>query len=619
MRFNVKIPALFFVFLLASSIAYSSPKIDKVEPPFWWCGMQEPQVELLVYGEKLAGLQPHIDYPGVQLERTISVENANYLFLDLTISAEAKPGNFDIEFKNDGKTVLKHNYEIRARKDGSSQRQGFSNADVIYLITPDRFVNGNPQNDNVKGLHEKENRQDPDGRHGGDLQGIVDHLDYLVQMGFTGVWINPVLENDQKKYSYHGYSTTDFYRVDGRFGSNEEYLALSHKAREKGIKLIMDMIVNHCGSEHWWMKDLPMGDWLNSQDAYMQTNHRRHAVQDPYASKSDYDRYVDGWFVPSMPDLNQRNPLMANYLIQNAIWWIEYADLSGIRMDTYSYADKEFMADWTKRIMEEYPDFNIVGEEWSPNPVIVSYWQRGKYNPDGYTSSLPSLMDFPLQQALSRGLNNDETFTSGLVQVYELLATDRLYPDPFNLVIFPDNHDMSRFYTQVDENFDLFKLGITEILTTRGIPQIYYGTEILMSNPGTDRHGIIRSDFPGGWADDKVNGFTGEGLSDKQKQAQAFMKTLINWRKKTPVVHSGKLMHFSPDFGVYVYFRYNENDKVMVVLNKNTEDFELNLGRFEEMLDGEKSGLNILDGKEYKLEDKLNVPARSPMVLELMD
>ncbi|KAA3660927.1 MAG: alpha-amlyase [Calditrichaeota bacterium] len=617
----MKFSRVLLLFLLLATMAPISaqPKynLQRLEPPFWWAGMKNPDVQLLVYGANISDLKPVIDYPGVKMQETIRVKNPNYLFINLSLTPDTKPGQFDIKFQKDGRHILTHKYTIHEREKKSAARQGFTTSDVIYLITPDRFANGNTGNDSNDHLKEKVNRSDPDGRHGGDLQGISDHLDYIKDMGFTGIWLNPVLENDQERYSYHGYSTTDFYQIDARFGSNDEYVQLSRKAQEMGIKLIMDMIVNHCGSGHWWMSDLPTDDWLNNQEKYVRTNHRRTTVKDPYAARTDYRGFVDGWFVRTMPDMNAKNSLMANYLIQNAIWWIEYAGLGGIRMDTYSYSDMHFLAKWVKRIMQEYPNFNIVGEEWSPDPAIVAYWQRGKINANGYKSPLPSLMDFPIQQAMSRGLNAEESAFKGLSQLYEMLATDFIYPDPFNLVTFPDNHDMSRFYTQVNEDYGLFKLGVSFILTTRGIPQIYYGTEILMSNPGTDRHGIIRSDFPGGWQEDKVNGFRGDGLTEKQKQAQIFFRKLLNWRKKTPVIHNGKLTHFAPVFGVYVYFRYDENSKVMVLLNKNEKEVSLPTARFKEMLAGVVSGQDIFTGKTYDLREKLSLPARSPLILEV--
>jgi glycosidase len=593
--------------------------IQRVEPPFWWAGMYNPELQLMIYGEKVAELRPELDYPGVRIARTIRVENPNYLFVDLVMTEKVKPGKIAIRLSNAGGVVQTYPYELRERKKGSAMRQGFDNSDVMYLITPDRFVNGNPANDNVTGMREKADRRNKGGRHGGDIAGIIHSLDYIEDQGYTAIWVNPVLENDQPSYSYHGYSTTDYYKVDPRFGTNEEYVKLSQLAKERGIKMIMDMIVNHCGSEHWWMKDLPASNWVNFQQEYLdgnyvQTNHMKYTVQDPYVAESDLTGMSAGWFVKTMPDLNQHNPLMATYLIQNSIWWVEYAGLAGIRMDTYPYSFADFMEEWSCAVMNEYPNLNIVGEEWVGNPVLVAHWQRGKANPSGHASCLPSLMDFPVQETMARSLKDH----GSLKQLYEMLAMDFLYPEPYNMVTFPDNHDMDRFFTQVNEDLDLFKMGVAFTLTTRGIPQIYYGTEVLMKNPGMPGdHGIIRSDFPGGWAGDKVNALTGEGLTEKQREAQAFIKKLNTWRKDKTVIHTGELTHYIPRDEVYVYFRYNDAEKVMVVLNKNRQPYALALDRFDEMLEGVTSGTDVLSGKSCALEGELELPARSVLVLEL--
>ncbi len=596
--------------------------INRVEPPFWWTGFKDSSLQLLVHGSDISAYHPKISFPGVEITKVIRLKSPNYLFIDLKIATDTRPGKFNITFtKSDNQEII-YGYELKAREANSAARQGFDSSDSIYLITPDRFANGNTENDTVDGMADKYNRTFKGGRHGGDIQGIIDHLDYIADMGFTSIWLNPVLENDQPTYSYHGYATTDFYKVDPRYGSNAEFRDMARAAREKGIGLIMDMIANHSGSEHWWMKDLPDDDWINFSREYLagkyvNTNHRRTTIQDPYSSAIDRRMLSDGWFVETMPDLNQKNPQMANYLIQNAIWWIEYSGLTGIRMDTYPYSDMYFMAEWTRRIMEEYPRFNIVGEEWSVNPQVVSYWQRGKNNSNGYVSHLPSLMDFPLQAAMVKALTVKEDWGDGLITLYKMMASDVLYPDPSNLVIFPDNHDMSRIFTQLGEDENLFRMAMAYISTMRGIPQIYYGTEILMSNPGTDDHGIIRSDFPGGWAGDKVNAFTGEGLSAARRAAQEFTRKLLNWRKKTPVIHHGKLMHYVPENGVYVYFRYDDQDKVMVVINKNTAGYKLSLDRFTEMLEGERRARDIITGTSIGLTDNIDLAARSVMILEV--
>ncbi|HOW26062.1 MAG TPA: glycoside hydrolase family 13 protein [Bacteroidales bacterium] len=621
LRSSVKLRFLLIVFFqLSFCLSFAqSYTIDRVEPPCWWVGMKNPTLQLMIHGEKISELQPVIGYTGVQVHRITCTTNPNYLFLTLVITQEAVAGSFTIDFQKGGVTLMTHPYALLEREPGSALRQGFDPSDVIYLITPDRFANGDPGNDTMDGYPDKTDRTDKDGRHGGDLNGIIDHLDYMADMGFTALWLNPVLENNMPRTSYHGYAITDFYRVDPRLGTNELYRQLGRQADEKGIKLIMDMVANHCGSEHWWMKDLPSADWIHGGGQFIPTNHRRTTVQDPHVSPSDRQNFPDGWFVEVMPDMNQQNPLLAEYLIQNSVWWIEYAHLRGIRQDTYSYPDKEFMSRWSCRIMEEYPGFSIVGEEWSENPAIVSYWQKGKENRDGYPSCLGSLMDFPLQATLVRGLNEDDAiYSDGLIKMYEMLANDFQYADPDHLVIFPDNHDMSRFFTQVSEDIDLFKMGLAYILTMRGIPQIYYGTEILMANPGTTDHGVIRSDFPGGWSDDMVNGFNGAGLTSEQAEVQLLMKKLLNWRKETGCVHSGKIVHYAPQNAVYVYFRYDATGKVMVVLNKNMTDVHLSAQRFREMTGDAVSARDVLTGVIHSL-DHLVIPARSAMILELSD
>jgi glycosidase len=608
---------ILFILLACIQVFAGKNEINRVEPMFWWTGMKNPALQLMVHAPEIATTSVELNYPGVELKSTARQENPNYLFINLTIAPETKAGSFDLVFRRNQKEVYRTTYQLLEREPGSAERKGFDNSDVIYLITPDRFANGNPGNDNMPDMKETANRADFNGRHGGDIAGMQQHIGYLENMGFTAVWVNPVLENNMSRTSYHGYSTTDFYRVDPRFGTNEEYRQFSKELKAHGMKLIMDMIFNHIGSEHWWMNDLPSKDWLNAYPDIQITTHRRTVNEDPHASETDKRGMTDGWFVTSMPDLNQRNPFLATYLIQNSIWWTEYAGLSGIRMDTYPYPDKNMMAEWTQRMLEEYPHLGMVGEEWSLNPGIVAYWQKGQKNKDGYVSCLPSLMDFPVQNAVVSGLNEKENWDSGLIKIYEALANDFLYPDANKLVIFPDNHDMSRIYTQLHENDKLFRLATAFFLTSRGIPQIFYGTEILMANPTSPEHGIIRSDFPGGWAGDNINAFTGQGLSDKQKQTQDYFRKLLNWRKNQPVVHDGKLKHYVPQNGLYVYFRYNETGSVMVILNKNDEPRELETSRFAESLTGFQTGTDIVSGASLKDLSHIQVPAASAMIIEL--
>ena len=607
---------LITILLFLITLNVIAQEVSRVEPPNWWAGMKSTDLQLLVYGNDISKADVSLSYPGVDIVSVSKVENPNYLFVDLKLAKDVKPGSFNILFKTGDKEVASYKYELLEREEGSANRRGFNSSDVIYLITPDRFANGDPGNDEVKGMREGLNRDDKWGRHGGDLRGIINSLDYLKDMGFTAVWLNPVLENDMEKESYHGYACTDFYKVDRRFGTNDEYRELNEELDKRGMKLIMDLIFNHCGSEHWWMHDMPMKDWINNYPDMKITNHRRTVNEDPHASESDIKGMVEGWFVPTMPDMNQKNPFLAKYLIQNSIWWVEYVGLEGIRQDTWPYPDKNMMSEWTKELLEEYPDFNVVGEEWTTNPAIVSYWQKGKYNADGYKNYAPSMMDFPLQSAVSEGLRNEESWDRGLIQIYDALANDFLYPAPDNLTIFPDNHDMSRFYVQVGEDVDLLKMGVAFYLTTRGIPQIYYGTEILMRHEGSE-HGDIRADYPGGWKGDKVNAFTGEGLSAGAKDMRNYLATIQNWRKTSTAVHDGKLIHYIPEDGTYTYFRYTDDEAVMVILNKNKEDKTINTGRFEEVIAGYKSGKEIISGKQLSDISEVVVPARSAVIVEL--
>lgn len=607
-----------FLFLFLGNFSFANPsQPERVEPPFWWADMKNKNLQVLVYGDNISKLKVKIDHKKIDLKKVHRVDSPNYLILDLELDKNIRPTTFPIFFTKNGTTEFSYDYEIKEREKGRAETKGFDTSDAIYLITPDRFANGNSDNDEVEGMLEGLNRRDEYGRHGGDIQGIRDHLDYIQGMGFTAIWLNPVLENNQKEQSYHGYATTDYYKVDPRFGTNEEYKNLSLAAKDKGLKLIMDMIANHCGSEHWWMKDPPTNDWFNFQGKYTNTNHRRETVQDPHAADEDRMLMEDGWFVQTMPDLNQRNPFLSTYLMQNSIWWIEYLGLAGIRQDTYSYPNKDFMSAWTCRIMEEYPNFNIVGEEWSENPAITSYWQKGKVNPDGYTSCLPSIMDFPLNIALNKALNEEENWGAGIVRLYLSLANDFQYADPYNLVIFPDNHDMTRIYTQLNEDYDMYKMALAFILTTRGIPQIYYGTEIIMGNPGTTSHGIIRKNFPGGWEGDVVNAFDETGLTSRQIDAKKYLQKLLQWRKEQPIIHRGKLLHYEPRNGVYVYFRYTNKGTVMVILNKNKNITPLDTKRFGQGLKGHIRGYEIISGELIPITEELLIPARSSMIIEL--
>lgn len=605
---------------LCTSLMSQAQTISRIEPAFWWVGMRSPELQLMVHGDRIGDLQAQVLAPGITLKKTTRAANPNYLFLDLQIDPQAKAGEFEILFSG-GKTHLKQRYQLLQREPGSADRQGFGPKDAIYLVVPDRFAQGQADRAQPAGLLESNDRRSPGGRHGGDIAGLRQHLDYIAGLGFTQIWPTPLTENNAEKYSYHGYAASDFYKIDARFGTNEEFRELSREARTKGIGMIQDIVLNHIGASHWWMRDMPAPDWLNQWPKYTETQHARMTLQDRYASESDRKRFTDGWFTRNMPDLNQRNPQLATYLTQMTIWWIEYASLSGIRTDTYSYSDREFLARWSERVMQEYPKLNIVGEEWSPHPAVVSYWQRGKRNHDGYVSSTPSMMDFPLHGALLAALGEADGHDSGLTKLYEALAHDFVYPAPEQLVLFEGNHDTPRLYSLLKEDLGAWKLALAYLATTRRIPQVFYGTELLMQSPRERDDGAVRSDFPGGWAGDAVNGFTGQGLKDKQREAQDFLRKLFTWRKGSRVVHDGELMHYSPEHGVYALFRYLKSEpnapRVMLLLNKGSKEAKVDLRRFAEMLPGAKSAVDAMTGQAITLGDTITVPARSPLIVEL--
>ncbi|GGG40143.1 glycoside hydrolase family 13 protein [Bizionia arctica] len=610
-------------------ISVSNTSLTHVEPLNWWVGMKNNTLQLLVNHPKIGFTTPEITYNGVTIKKVHKAKSPNYLFIDLEISEDTKPGKFDIIFKDENDTVETHTYQLLERKNPANDYIGFNSSDAIFLLTPDRFANGDPTNDVVKDLNEVEiDRTDGYARHGGDLQGIIDHVDYISDMGYTAVWPMPVLLNDMFEASYHGYAITDYSQVDPRFGTLEEYQELSLKLKEKGMKLIMDQVANHCGLEHWWMKDLPSEDWVNNQKNYEEhfenwngetnivSNHRRTTNQDLYASKRDNQEMTDGWFVSAMPDLNQRNPYMAKYLIQNSIWWIETLNLGGIRQDTYPYSDKNFMRDWAGAIMTEYPNFSIVGEEWSSNPLLVAYWQTGNNNKDGYESNLKSTMDFPMQHAIIDALNQEESWDKGFVKIYEGLANDFVYPTPKDIMIFPDNHDMSRIFTQLNGDIPNTKMALATVLALPRIPQIYYGTEILMNdfdNPGD--HGLIRTDFPGGWESDQINAFTAEGLTDNQKNMQEFLKAVLNYRKSSKAIHEGETIHFAPFKGTYCFFRILDDEVVVVIMNKNKEAITLDLERFGELGLQGKQLTNVISNETFEWADSMTLEERGVTIL----
>ncbi|MFL5772546.1 MAG: alpha-amylase family glycosyl hydrolase, partial [Flavisolibacter sp.] len=498
-------------FFIASSAR--SMDITRVEPANWWVGMANSELQIMVYGPNIGHSTVTINYQGIKLKEVAKTTNPNYVFIYITITKSTKAGNVPLVFI-DGKEKFIYKYPLKSRTDKSGAL-GFDASDVLYLITPDRFANANTGNDNLGDV--KVNRENPNARHGGDLEGIAQHLDYLKDLGITTVWLNPVQENNMRGGSYHGYAITDFYKIDPRFGSNEEFKSLTKNAHAKGMKMVMDMVFNHCGSSHWWMNDLPSKDWINNDGVFMQTNHATVTVMDIHASPSEKRNFLDGWFTRGMPDLNQRNRHLAAYLIQNSIWWIEETRIDGIRQDTYSYMDYDFLARWCKAVNDEYPNFNIVGETWYNKSTASAWWQQ-KSRLSKQNSFLKTAMDFSLTfitQNAFDSKNDNGYFTN----IFEDIAQDFIYPDPYNILTFLDNHDMSRFNRKGEVDLKRYKQGLAFLLTMRGIPQLYYGTELLMTGTKEEGDGNLRKDVPGGWPEDSTNEFTKAGRTAMQNEA----------------------------------------------------------------------------------------------------
>lgn len=594
----------------------SAPVVTNVEPPYWWTGMANDTLQIMVSGPGIARSTAGIDYPGVRLVEQVALDSPNYKLLYAVIGKDAQPGTFDISFTAAGKTT-EFPYELKKRTPDASATGGFDASDVLYLLMPDRFAKGADNKADDLRFKAKVDRNNPNARHGGDLKGIENHLDYLHDLGVTALWLCPVLENDMPGGSYHGYATTDYYRVDPRFGTNADYVRLVEKAHDKGLKVVMDMIFNHSGSEHPWLKDMPAADWFNHPDGKTLTNFRLTTVHDPYASDYDLDRTVNGWFVTAMPDLNQRNRHLTKYLIQNSIWWIESTKIDGIRMDTYPYADLDAMAEWNREVLREYPGFNIVGECWYANEAGSAFWQKGnKINPRN--PELPTVMDFFFIQHGREAFNTETTPWDGLNKVYDHLAQDFLFPDPQHILTFLDNHDSDRFLAEEPADLDSWKQAQTFLLTSRGIPQIYYGTELLMSGSKEGSDGYIRRDFPGGFPGDTVNAFTPEGRTPLQNEAWDFLSKLLKWRRgeANDIIARGSLKHFMPQNGIYAYTRTLGDRSITVLLNGTDTPLTTTMERTAESLPYGSEYTDIISGKRIKIEPEMTFGPRQIMILQ---
>lgn len=605
-------------------------RVGRVEPLSWWTGMKTP-LQLMVCGDGISRYDVRIEGgKGVKAGTVHKADSPDYLFVDVEISPDAVPGTYYIVF-DDGTDKFKYSYEIAARSEGSAERGSFSTADMVYLIMPDRFANGDPSNDATDDTAEKPDRDGFFGRHGGDIQGIIDHLDYISDLGATAVWCTPLLLDDEPEGSYHGYACADYYRIDPRFGSNGLYREFVGKAHEKGLKVIMDIVTNHCGTAHWWMKNLPFEDWVHVFPEYTGTNICFSTNMDPNASKYDLNLQESGWFVPSMPDMNLDNPFVLQYFKQWAVWWIEYAGLDGFRVDTYPYNEKKPMSEWCAAVLEEYPGFNIVGECWTSSIPQLAYWQGGNANRDGFDSHLPSIMDFPLQEAICKGLPTDsQAWGEGMVRVYDCLSHDFVYHDLSRMMIFVGNHDMDRIGDVLRHNADRQKIAIAMMATMRGIPQMFYGDEMMfVSKDRSQGHGGLRVDFPGGWAGDKVNLFTAGGRAraavntDGKPVPEGFAadmhdytRTLFQWRKGKKVIHDGRTMHFLTRDNTYAYFRYDDTDAVFVFINNSRGKKHIPWSHYAEIADGLHDGRNVLTGESAEVSDSTVVGPRQVLIVE---
>lgn len=566
-------------------------EVDRIDPPHWWIGMKNTVLQLQVHGRDVIQSEFSVDYPGVSIDSVVRLDGSpNWQHVYLNISPDARPGVMTLEWR-EGRKAVKKKYELRERREQKGAG-GFSAADVLYLVMPDRFSDGDPSNNVVKGMRypASVDRSDPNVRHGGDISGIRQHLDYIDSLGVTALWVNPVLENDMPGPggSYHGYATTDYYAIDPRFGSNGEYCVLIDSLHRRGIKTVMDMIFNHCGIGHPWIEDLPSRDWLNFTEKFQQTNYRLSTITDPYAS--DYDRRVsvDGWFVAEMPDLNQRNPHLMRYLIQNSIWWIEESQIDAIRMDTYPYADAGAMKGWIEEVMAEYPEFNIVGECWFGDVAGVGRWQGGAplSVASGDDTALPTVMDFPLMLKVAdlAPFVADTDPWGGLNKIYDHLSLDFVYADPLRVLRFLDNHDTERVIRHDIDSLGSWKQAVTLLLTIPGIPQIYYGTELLMSGTREGGDGMIRKDMPGGFPGDSVNSFSRTGRTALQNEAYDYIAAVNKWRKTSRAVAEGGMKHFMPDNGLYLYRRAASDDSFVVVMNGRDVENEVDMGRYAEVV-----------------------------------
>ncbi len=606
---------LVLIFAVFQLQAKKESLVQRVEPTFWWTDMKQSEFQLMLYGQGISSSEISINYPGVSISSKKLTDNPNYVFLYLNIAKKTTHGKFNITITKDKKKQT-ISYELKKRREGSTERKSFTEADAIYLLMPDRFANGKPANDSITGYHQGVHREIPGARHGGDIDGIISKIPYLADLGITTLWTTPLFDNNDTNYSYHHYACSDYYKIDPRLGKNEDYLRLSDSCHVHNLKLIIDVVPNHCGSSHWWMNDLPAKDWFNTWPTFTSSNYRMTAWTDPHAAESDLYKLTHGWFAPNMPDLNLQNPLLFDYLRQVYSFWIESANIDGIRVDTYPYNDIKTAAKFIQAIRNEYPNMSVVGECWVKTPAEIAYYQSGNNNIDGFDSRLTSVMDFCLKDVFSAAFNENESWDTGMARFYSLYAQDFVYPNPNMIMNFLDNHDIDRYSTSVKRDVQKFKMALAMLITARGYPQIYYGTEIMLDGIPGDYQGH-RFDFPGGWGADKRNAFTTEGRTSAENEVFNYLRKLLNYRKSNPVLQNGKMKQFIPENGIYVNFRYNNEKTILIIANNNHEIKELQLNRFKEILVGKIEGTEITNSKKYSLQNSISIPAKTVLVLEI--
>ena len=604
---------------LASSAAAQNSRIERVEPLSWWVGMNTP-LQVMFYGSNAGSLSVAMadGTEGVRIAGVHRAESPNYLFADVEIAPDAEAGTYRFVLTDDNGDSFAVDYEIAARREGSRERRSFTTADMIYLLMPDRFANGDPSIDETADTQEEVARHHLSGRHGGDIQGIIDHLDYIAGTGATAIWSTPLLLDDEPFYSYHGYACADYYKIDPRFGTNGLYREFVKKAHGHGLKVIMDIVTNHCGMAHWWIRDLPFGDWIHQFDKFTRTNNLFSANMDPNASQYDLRMNEDGWFDVAMPDMNLDNPHLLQYFKQWAVWWIEYADLDGLRVDTYPYNEKIPMSEWCAAVRAEYPNINIVGECWTTSVPQLAYWQGDNPNKDGFNSHLPSIMDFPLQEAIGQAIPTDSVkWGTGMVKIYEAVSHDFVYHDLSKMMIFAGNHDTDRLADIVRRNPDRVKIVMTLLATLRGIPQIFAGDEqMFVSADTTQGHGGLRVDFPGGWPHDRFNAFEPKNLKGDAAEVYRHTTRLFNWRKTKPVIHNGRTLHFLSRDNTYAYFRYDATDAVFVFINNSRGAKNIEWEHYAEIAGSLYDGRNVLTGESVDVGAPLKVGARQSIVVE---